>query len=78
MDNREKYIGVFCDEFEVTPEEAVNMTFENSEVWDSVTHMSLTTALEDEFEVEFEPEELLAITSFDKGIEILQNKGIVF
>ena len=43
----------------------------NCENWDSLRHLSLISYLEDEFEVEFEPEDIAEMTSFEKIKEII-------
>lgn len=39
--------------------------------WDSVAHMAIITAIEDEFEVMLEPEDIIEMSSFGKAKEIL-------
>jgi acyl carrier protein len=60
------------------PEEIIN---ENSspddiESWDSLKHMSLILALEDEFNVEFSEEETVELLSFKLIVLVLQEHGI--
>ena len=49
---------------------------EETEKWDSIGHMMLIAALEEAFSIEFEPEEMLELDSYGKGIELLRKKGI--
>lgn len=78
MTNLEKYKQAFAEAFEAEPEKVVSFVFRETEQWDSIGHMSLVVALEDAFGKELEPDEMMAITSFQKGIEVLRNKGIEF
>jgi len=78
MTNLEKYRQAFVDAFEIEPEQAEGYVFRQSEGWDSIGHMSLVAALEDAFGLELEPDEMLAITSFPDGMEMLKHKGIEF
>ena len=49
---------------------------ETIEEWDSVHQLNIISILEDSFEVMFEPEEIMELTSYGKGIEILNRYGI--
>jgi acyl carrier protein len=48
---------------------------ENTAVWDSLKHIQIITALEEEFDVEFEDEEIEAMTDMKKLVKkmILKN-----
>ena len=73
MSNLEKYNEVFRDVFMV--EDAVlNDAFDNKSVdgWDSVKQLALTTALEDAFDIMLDAEDILELTSYTKGKEILK------
>lgn len=47
---------------------------ENCENWDSLNHLNLIVALEEAFEIEFEPEEIALMNSFSKIKEVLETK----
>jgi acyl carrier protein len=47
---------------------------ENCDDWDSLHHLNLVSELEDEFDVEFEPEEISQMKSYDKIFSILSKK----
>jgi acyl carrier protein len=47
---------------------------ENSEKWDSVNHLNLILAYEQEFGIQFEPAEIDKMTSIERIIEILQSR----
>ena len=78
MTNLEKYRQAFAEAFEVQPEETDAFVMGETEAWDSIGHMSLVASLEDAFGFELEPQEILAITSFEAGKKVLENKGIQF
>jgi acyl carrier protein len=42
--------------------------------WDSLAHLNLIVALESEFDVSFEPEEIGVMTTLDKVEELLTTK----
>ncbi len=46
------------------------------EAWDSLKHMMLITALEQEFGVFFEPDELIAVDSYSAALRVLKLKGV--
>lgn len=73
MSNLEKYNEVFRDVFMVE-DVALNDTFDNKSVdgWDSVKQLALTTALEDAFDIMLDAEDILELTSYTKGKEILK------
>lgn len=73
-----EYIEAFMTAFEVSEEDAKKMKFKESEEWDSMGHMALLSEIEDRFDIEFEPDEMLQMKSFDDGIKLLKNKGIDF
>ena len=46
---------------------------ENIKEWDSLKHLSLVLAIEEEFNIRFSNDETLQLTSFKKIAEILKN-----
>ncbi len=77
MNNIEKFNGVFAEVFGVDVS-AINDSFakETVDSWDSVRQLSLVTALEEEFDIMLETEEIIAISSYIKAKEIVANYGI--
>lgn len=79
MNNLEKYRKVFRSLFDVEDDVLnENFRFNNVEKWDSVAHMSLISALEEEFEVLFDTEDILSYGSFENGMKILTKYGVKF
>lgn len=79
MSNLERYNKVFCEIMQVGDEQLENLKFRESEYWDSVGHMSLIAALEDEFDIMLETEDMMDIKSYQQGKEILsKNYNIQF
>lgn len=76
MTNIEKYKNAFVEGLEVSLEEIENLTMEECDRWDSIGQMSLIAILEDTFSIEFEPDEIMAFTSYREGITILKNHNI--
>ena len=78
MTNLEKYTNAFVESFEVTPEEAQNLKYQDIKAWDSVGHMGLVAALEDAFDIMMETEDIIDLSSYDKGKEILAKYDVDF
>ncbi|MGI6161401.1 MAG: acyl carrier protein [Christensenellales bacterium] len=77
MTNLERYAKAFIDTFEI------DSSLINSELsimtlpaWDSVSHMNLVTALEEEFDLMFDTDDILEFNSYDTGLAVLQRLGI--
>lgn len=78
MSNIEKLKEAFVEGLEIPAEGVENATMQSVEKWDSIGQMSLVALIEDEFEIEMEPDEVMRFTSFAAGVDILKNHGIVF
>ena len=69
MTNLEKYDEVFVEVFAVD-KNALNENFnkENVESWDSIHQLNITANLEEVFDIMFEPEDIMAMTSYQAVI----------
>lgn len=76
MSNIEKLKEAFVEGLEIPMEEVETATMESVDKWDSIGQMSLVAIIEDAFEIEFEPDEVMQFTSFEAGKEILRNHKI--
>lgn len=76
MNNKEVYKNCFIEGLEIDEALVEHATMDSIEKWDSIGQMSLVALIEDAFGIEIEPEEIMELTSFDKGINILKNHGI--
>ena len=76
MNNIEKYDKIFCDTLEVNKEELPGLKYQSVELWDSVGHMSLIASLEDAFDIMFETDDIIDLSSYEKGIEILKKYSV--
>ena len=70
---KEKVVEIMKDVLEVGVI-STDISQENCENWNSLRHLNLVSELEDEFDVEFEPEEIADMKSFEKILEIIQSK----
>ena len=72
MDNREKYINAFIEGLEIDASLVKEgLEYQSIPEWDSVGHMGLISALEDTFDIEMDTDDIIDLSSFDKGMEIL-------
>lgn len=79
MGTIEKYNAVFASAFNVN-ETILNDDFSSESVdnWDSITQLSLVTAMEDTFDIMLDPEDILNFKSYTVGKEIVVKYGINF
>ena len=79
MTNLEKLNNIFCEVFSVEPEAlGSNFTKNTVEGWDSVHQLSLTSAVEDEFDILLDVEDILDFMSYDNAKTVLTKYDIVF
>lgn len=78
MTNKEKYENAFKTSFDVKDGQLEGLKYQDIPAWDSVGHMSLIAELEDAFDIMMETDDIIEISSFEKGMEILEKYGIDF
>jgi len=71
MNNLEKYNNAFMESFEIEEEELAGLKYQSIEAWDSVGHMSLIAAIEDAFDIMMDTDDIIDLSSYEKGKEIL-------
>lgn len=71
MDNIEKYNNAFMETFEITEDVLPGLKYQDITAWDSVGHMSLIAALEDAFDIMMDTDDIIDLSSYEKGKEIL-------
>ena len=74
MTNLEKYNQVFISTLEITEDKLQGLSYQSVELWDSVGHMTLVANLEDTFEIMMETDDIIHLSSYEKGIETLTGK----
>lgn len=77
MTNLEKLNKIFCEVFSVETS-ALNADFDKNSVegWDSVHQLSLTSSVEDEFDIMLDAEDILEFSSYDNAKTILAKYDI--
>lgn len=72
MTNREKFNQAFMEVFGVE-ENALTADFakENVDSWDSVHQLNIIAILEETFDIMFDPEDIMELTSYEKGAALM-------
>ena len=79
MTNLEKYKNAFVEAFKINEAEVEGLKYQDIQAWDSVGHMNLIAAIETAFDIMFEADDIIDLSSFEKGKEILsKNYNIEF
>ena len=78
MTNLEKYTNVFVETLQITAEQCEGLQYQGVELWDSVGHMTLVAAIEDAFDIMLETDDIVDLSSFEKGKEILAKYNVEF
>lgn len=76
MTNLEIYTKAFTDTFGISKEQTQGLRYQAIEAWDSVGHMGLVAAIEDSFSIMLEPDDIVDLSSFEKGIDILKKYNV--
>jgi acyl carrier protein len=77
MNNLEKYNQAFIEAFGVTSDKLVDdFAYQAIPEWDSVGHMGLIAALEDNFDIMMETEDIIEFSSYGEGKKILKKYDV--
>ena len=76
MTNLEKYNEAFCISFELMEEQLPGLSYQSVRLWDSVGHMTLVAALEDAFDIRMDTADIIDLSSYEKGKEILRKYNV--
>jgi acyl carrier protein len=67
---------IFADTLEITPEEVTpELDAETIDTWDSFRHLQLILAIEGEYGVQFDPQQIPELTTVARIQKILEEKG---
>ena len=79
MTNLQKYNAAFCEALEIDETKLPGLQYQQIPSWDSVGHMSLVAAIEDAFDIMMDTDDIIDLSSYEKGMEILAaNYGLAF
>lgn len=72
MNSKERYDRIVNEIFELNGMPInESMTRGNTEKWNSLLHLTFVTAIEDEFEIMLDTQDILNLTSYGAGLEII-------
>lgn len=74
MRTQDRLRDVFVNVLELASDaDVTSLKYRDVEEWDSVGHMALVAAIEDEFEVQFDTDQVIDMSSFQVALEMLQS-----
>ena len=77
MDNLEKYNNAFSEVFGAKVEDLNdNYGKDTVDEWDSVHQLSLIAQMEDAFDIMFDPEDIMEMTSYANGKALLKKYDV--
>ena len=71
MNNLDRYNNVFINNFEISRDDLQGVEYQSISAWDSVGHMGLIAALEEEFDIMMDTDDIIDLSSYEKGKEIM-------
>ena len=79
MSNEEKYKKVFEQSLSIAKDKIQNdLKYNDIPEWDSIGHMTLISALEENFSISIDTDDIVDFSSFEVGKKILSKYGIKF
>jgi len=73
MSAKQKYQDIFIKSLSIDNKKFnENIKYNEIPEWDSIGHMTLIAALEEEYKINFETDDIVDFSSFKKGMEILK------
>ncbi len=76
MTNLEKYDNLFMKNFKLTKDQLPGLKYRGIKVWDSMGHMNLMEDMEDAFDISIDTPDVLAFSSYEKGMDVLRKYGV--
>ena len=76
MTNLEKYNNAFLNALEVNINELNDLKYGDTQNWQSFGHILLISSIEENFDIEFEPEDISELTSYKEGKNLLKKFNI--
>tara|TARA_Y100000590_G_C14904859_1_gene707774 strand:- start:196 stop:435 length:240 start_codon:yes stop_codon:yes gene_type:complete len=79
MSNKDKYQEIFIKSLAIDNKKFnENIKYNEIPEWDSIGHMTLISGLEEGFNISMETDDIVDLSSFKKGIEILKKYSVNF
>lgn len=78
MSTLERYKKVFIEALSISPDTFTEeIKYNDVAEWDSIGHMTLMSALEEEFKITLETDDIIDFSSYNKGKEILKKYNVL-
>lgn len=77
MTNLETYNRLFIRDLRVKEEDLSGLKYRGTRSWDSLGHMDLVADLEEAFDIHISTSDVMNISSYEKGKEVLLKYGVV-
>ncbi|GLW05545.1 hypothetical protein Misp01_06750 [Microtetraspora sp. NBRC 13810] len=81
MDDLDRLRAVFRSTLDLAPDapdaDVDGLEYRAIPQWDSLAHMSLVAAIEDEFDIMIDTDDVLDLSSFAKAVTLLDKHGVV-
>ena len=75
----DRLVKTFVEALGLPPDyDVTGLEYRSIAEWDSLAHLSLVTALENEFDVMFDVDDVLGLHSFAAAIDTLKRLGVDF
>ncbi len=76
MSNKEKYMQVFINAFQVKEKDLPTLRYQGVDKWDSIGHMKMIAELEETFNIMIEMDDIIDFSSYTKGLDLVKKYGI--
>ena len=76
MTNLKKYNQAFSECFGIDETQLAGLEYQAIPEWDSVGHMGLIAALEEAFDIMMDTDDIIDLSSYEKGKEILKKYDV--
>ena len=77
MHSVDKYSNIFKTALNISDDKmSENLKYNEIEEWDSIGHMTLMAALEEEYKISLETDDIIEFSSFKKGMSILKKYNV--
>lgn len=77
MENLQKYNRVFMEILGIEEECLAELKYLGVANWDSVGHMGIIAGLEEAFDIMLDTDDIIDLSSYEKGKEILKKYSVV-
>lgn len=79
MTNLEKYNNIFKKMFNVSDNQLALLAYKETSEWNSMAQIALVAELEDQFDLDFDTDDIFLLKSYTIGKELLATKfGVEF